>query len=43
MKIEGSRPELDGVTLKKNTQPIDFMPNKFGLKVRPYEITLKMK
>ena len=43
MKLEGSRPEIDGQTMKKNLLPIDYLPEKYGCKVRPYELSLKLK
>ena len=43
MKIEGSRHELDGQSMKKNTNPIEFLSSKYGGKVKPYDITLKLK
>ena len=43
MKVEGNREELDGIVMKKNMQPIDYMPHKYGQKVRPYEISIKMR
>jgi hypothetical protein len=42
MKVEGSRPEFDGQVMKMFTQPNDFMPNKYGQKMRPYEISMKL-
>ena len=43
MKISGSRPEIDGIIMKKNTQALDYMPYKYGQKVRPYEISVKLR
>lgn len=43
MRIEGNRFEFDGQVMKKNIQPVDYMPNKYGQKVRPYEIQVKVK
>ena len=38
MRIEGNRPELDLKVLKKMETATDWMVNKYGQKVRPYEI-----
>ena len=43
MKVEGSRQEIDGQTMKKNLLPIDYLPEKYGTKVKPYELSIKLK
>jgi hypothetical protein len=43
MRIEGNRPELDHQVLKKRELPVDWMPVKYGQKMRPYELDIKVR
>ena len=43
MKVDGSRYELDGQLMKKNITPVDYQSHKYGCKVSPYHISLKLK
>ena len=43
MRIQGNQPELDNKMLKRTKDPINWLSNKYGKKVRPFELSIKFK
>lgn len=43
MRVEGNRPDLELKVMNQANKPSDWFSNKYGQKVRPYELSLKIK
>lgn len=42
MMLEGNKAQLERVVMVQSAQPKEWLMNKYGKKVRPYEVTVRM-